>query len=919
MAEESTLQLSTLRNLSPREILEGSSDLRIKLNNIRIAPHGLVTRGGLGEVVLGFAASSPEDDPASAIRPLAVKRLQLGGGNNTAKSLARFAREIGIWKMMSHPNIVRLTGFVEAESGGVAWLVLRWERNGNLHEFIASADWEIPERISLIQDVAEGIAYLHAQEPPICHGDLKSANILVNSDFRALITDFGSARFTEPNAPSSADAGAVSGSDDGSEPADDVTDPITVEFSAHSGMLMLTGPEFSFRWVAPEVLVEENLGLASDIWAFGWISWEVGSPFSTERKGRSKLLPPKVLTNIIPFSQIQRTGGIVSQTVNGRLPAIQDDIEMSQVSTLCDFMMECWRVTPEERPSYLQCQETLQGMSSTPPSPTLRGSNREVRSTTLLLKLGEMHWAQENLESAMHSYREALDLSRRTLDLKVTGAGLLGLADVFRRLSRTSDAEEHTSEALKIFSRMGDDWGVARCYLGLARVQQMRSKPFEAEQVFAKALEVYTRIQDHVGVVMALEGLGEVCKTQLKYSEAIKYLSHTVGLYKGVGNETGQGNSLVRLANIYRTVSQYKEADLHFLEALNVFTRIGNLGGRVTALLGLANLRSLQSNAQEAESLYAQAIQIYERLGDKVGETCALNGLGEACRAQSKLHEAEAAFSSALEISARVGNEAEKAKAMIGLGKTYRVQSKYAGAQDAFARALEVYKRIGDEVGRANALNGLGEVSLGYSKHSEANASFSEALAVSDGLNYDVGRGNALLGLGHSNRAQEMYPAAEAFFVRALEVYTRMGNVNGKAHSLNELGRTYVVQNKYSAAETCFSDAVDYFRQSGQDVPTASTLISLGQISMALQDAQTAEERWTEARKIFNMMGHTDGAMAAEKFLSQFWQAKNATRVTQLRMAMVFTCFGVALVAWSATHPGSWLYCLWFRFKRIAN
>ncbi|KAG9036823.1 hypothetical protein FS837_001604, partial [Tulasnella sp. UAMH 9824] len=231
MAEESALQLSTLRNLSPREILEESSDLRIKPNNIRIAPHGLVTRGGLGEVVLGFVASSPEDDPASAIRLLAVKRLQLGGGHNTAKSLARFAREIGLWKIMSHPNIAELTGFVEAGSGGIAWLVLPWERNGNLHEFIASADWEIPERISLIQDVAEGIAYLHGQQPPICHGDLKAANILVNSDYRALITDFGSARTMELNATSSADAGALSGSDDGSESADDITDRITVEFS----------------------------------------------------------------------------------------------------------------------------------------------------------------------------------------------------------------------------------------------------------------------------------------------------------------------------------------------------------------------------------------------------------------------------------------------------------------------------------------------------------------------------------------------------------------------------------------------------------------------------------------------------------------------------------------------------------------
>ncbi|KAG9020083.1 hypothetical protein FS837_008605, partial [Tulasnella sp. UAMH 9824] len=83
-------------------------------------------------------------------------------------------REAGFLVELSHANIIKLEGLVEDVSKGIVWLVFPWEGNGNLRDFIASQDWEIPERIWLIDDVARGVEYLHNQNPPICHGDLKS-------------------------------------------------------------------------------------------------------------------------------------------------------------------------------------------------------------------------------------------------------------------------------------------------------------------------------------------------------------------------------------------------------------------------------------------------------------------------------------------------------------------------------------------------------------------------------------------------------------------------------------------------------------------------------------------------------------------------------------------------------------------------
>lgn len=58
-------------------------------------------------------------------------------------------RETEFLVELCHPNIVKMEGFVEDISEGIIWLVFYWEDNGNLKDFVASKDWEIPERISL--------------------------------------------------------------------------------------------------------------------------------------------------------------------------------------------------------------------------------------------------------------------------------------------------------------------------------------------------------------------------------------------------------------------------------------------------------------------------------------------------------------------------------------------------------------------------------------------------------------------------------------------------------------------------------------------------------------------------------------------------------------------------------------------------
>ncbi|KIO15604.1 hypothetical protein M407DRAFT_86935, partial [Tulasnella calospora MUT 4182] len=124
-------------------------------------------------------------------------------------------------------------------------------------------------------DMFQGLEYLHTCQQPICHGDLKSLNILVSSSYHAIITDYGSARALrnegtrEEDQDSAQHVGQIRVVDKGDDHPE-----VTVVASANQ--LTLTGPVWSLRWAAPEIIKEgERPGLASDMWSAGWVCWEV--------------------------------------------------------------------------------------------------------------------------------------------------------------------------------------------------------------------------------------------------------------------------------------------------------------------------------------------------------------------------------------------------------------------------------------------------------------------------------------------------------------------------------------------------------------------------------------------------------------------------------------------------------------------
>ena len=163
------------------------SKLRIKATELEVT-NVVLGHGSYGEVRLGRYRGSH----------VAVKiphqELQ-----HYKSVLQCFLHECYQLSEMRHPNILQFMGI--ANLNGSLVLVTELMKR-NLTTFLESPcgkETSITKKLEIIQDIAKGLAYVHACDPPLVHKDLTSNNILLTADLTAKISDFGAARLYDPN------------------------------------------------------------------------------------------------------------------------------------------------------------------------------------------------------------------------------------------------------------------------------------------------------------------------------------------------------------------------------------------------------------------------------------------------------------------------------------------------------------------------------------------------------------------------------------------------------------------------------------------------------------------------------------------------------------------------------------------------
>ncbi|KAL4195164.1 hypothetical protein AMTRI_Chr05g72030 [Amborella trichopoda] len=128
-------------------------------------------------------------------REVAIKQMK-----NTKSR--EFLAELNILCKVNHSNLIELTGY--AAGGESLFLVYEFAQNGTLSDHLHGIhrkgfkplSWTM--RVQIALDAAKGLDYIHENTKPyFVHRDVKTSNILLDSCFRAKISDFGLVKLLE--------------------------------------------------------------------------------------------------------------------------------------------------------------------------------------------------------------------------------------------------------------------------------------------------------------------------------------------------------------------------------------------------------------------------------------------------------------------------------------------------------------------------------------------------------------------------------------------------------------------------------------------------------------------------------------------------------------------------------------------------
>jgi len=326
-----------------------------------IDPQEIILHRIIGEGTFGRVWSARWRTSSVAVKEFVFAQAAVAGRSQQQNQIIEeIIGEAGMMAILRHPNVLQLFGC--SLTAQAIWIVSELCSLGSLRQVLDDQDRELStrERLYLALQVAEGMTYLHTQDPPIIHRDLKSHNILCHEAF--IVTESekaakGKRRSKKSKSGNKSNSRSTSKSKSGGN-MDDPAQALSAaalanvrasganggKITSESSIVAKIGDWGSARatlagsrtmthgvgtacWLAPEVISHARSSKKSDVYGFGIILWELAT--------RQEV-----------YRHLEQTQ-IIARVANDNLRP-----DPPKNHPLNSLMTQCWSENPKDRPSF---------------------------------------------------------------------------------------------------------------------------------------------------------------------------------------------------------------------------------------------------------------------------------------------------------------------------------------------------------------------------------------------------------------------------------------------------------------------------------------------------------------------------------------------------------------------------------------
>lgn len=256
-----------------------------------------------------------------------------------------------------------------------------------------------------------------------------------------------------------------------------------------------------------------------------------------------------------------------------------------------------------------------------------RETANQTGETETLIELAYAYIINNDRIRGQDSAFKALEISKKTENLRNQVFALIVLADSYQRMGEWQNAVKYLLEAEQLFPENLDffEKGVLNNRLGFYNLAYQDLN--QAKKYFQKSYEAFDRIGNSEGRSELLTELGQIAVQQGNNVEAMQYFRQSRKIAEASNDPISLGVLDLKIGETFYNLQNFSAAEKHFRNALSQYQKIGIKYRIAEVQEKLGMVYEQRTNFSQAKENYLSALEMNRKILSKFAQAQTLFNL----------------------------------------------------------------------------------------------------------------------------------------------------------------------------------------------------------------------------------------------------------------------------------------------------